>query len=62
MAKRELYAANGVPFYLILDTEDKSALLLSLDSDGTYREIPPEAPFELHPGGLIQLSVAPLFV
>ncbi len=62
VAKRELYAANGVPFYLILDPEDKSALLLSLDSDGTYREIPPESAFELHPGCLVQLSVAPLFV
>ena len=61
VAKRELYAANGVPFYLILDPEDKSALLLSLDDDGTYREIPPEAPFELHPGCRLQLEVAPFF-
>jgi Uma2 family endonuclease len=62
VAKRELYAANGVPFYLILDPEDRSALLLSLDPDGTYRELPPEDPFEIHPGCVLQLEVAPLFV
>jgi Uma2 family endonuclease len=62
IAKRELYAANGVPFYLILDPEDRSALLLSLDPDGSYRELPPEDPFEIHPGCVLQLDVAPLFV
>lgn len=62
IAKRELYAANGVPFYLILDPEDRSALLLSLDSDGTYRKLPPEDPFEIHSGCVLQLDVAPLFV
>ena len=62
VAKRELYAANGVPFYLILDPEDRSALLLSLDPDGTYRELPAEDPFEIHPGCALQLDVAPLFV
>ena len=56
------YASNGVPFYLILDPEDCSALLLSLDPDGTYRELPPEDPFEIHPGCVLQLDVAPLFV
>ena len=62
VAKRELYAANGVPFYLILDPDDKSALLLSLGDDGTYREIPPEEPFEIHPGCRLELKIAPLFV
>ena len=62
VAKRELYAANGVPFYLILDPDDKSALLLSLGDEGTYREIPPEEPFELHPGCRLELKIAPLFV
>ncbi len=61
-AKRDLYAANGVPFYLIVDPDDKSALLLSLGSDGVYRELPPEDPFEIHPGCVLQLEVAPLFV
>jgi len=42
--------------------EDRSALLLSLDPDGTYRELPPEDPFEIHPGCVLQLEVAPLFV
>ncbi|HQZ27054.1 MAG TPA: Uma2 family endonuclease [Verrucomicrobiales bacterium] len=60
-AKRELYAANGVPFYLILDPDDKSALLLTLKSDGSYGELAPEEPFELHPGCRLQLEVAPLF-
>ncbi len=60
-AKRELYAANGVPFYLILDPEDKSALLLSLTGDGSYGELPPEEPFELHPGCRLKLEVAPIF-
>ena len=62
VAKRELYAANGVPYYLILDPEDKSALLLSLGGDGAYREIPPEEPFELHPGYRLEFRIAPLFV
>ncbi len=61
-AKRDLYAANGVPFYLILDPDDKSALLLQLGSDGVYRELPPEGPFELHPACVLQFEVAPLFV
>ena len=61
VAKRELYASEGVPFYLILDPEDQSALLLELGDDGAYREIPPESPFEPHPGCQIQLKVAPLF-
>lgn len=62
IAKRELYAANGVPFYLILDPENRSAMLLSLDRDGSYRELPPEDPFEIHPGCVLRLEVAPLFV
>jgi Uma2 family endonuclease len=62
VAKRELYAANGVPFYLILDPEDRSALLLSLDPDGIYRELAPEEAFEIHPGCVLQLDVAALFV
>ncbi|NLT69969.1 MAG: Uma2 family endonuclease [Verrucomicrobiaceae bacterium] len=62
IAKRELYAANGVPFYLILDSEDKSALLLSLGGDGTYRESLVEDPFEIHPGCVLRLEIAPLFV
>jgi len=60
-AKRELYALHGVPFYLILDPEAKSATLLQLDSEGAYRDVAPEEPFELHPGCNLQLEVAPLF-
>lgn len=59
--KRELYASSGVPFYLILDPDEKSALLLQLDEEGTYREIPPAEPFELHPGCRIQLDPPALF-
>jgi len=62
VAKRELYAANGVPFYLILDPEDRSARPLSLDPDGTYRELPPESSIGIHPGCSLQLEVPPLFV
>jgi Uma2 family endonuclease len=61
VAKRELYASEGVPHYLILDPEDKSALLLQLGEDGTYREIAPESSFELHPGCKVELSIGPLF-
>jgi Uma2 family endonuclease len=61
VAKRELYASEGVPFYLILDPEDNSALLLELGEDAAYREIAPESSFELHPGCQIQLSIGPLF-
>lgn len=60
-AKRQLYSASGVPFYLILDPEEKSATLLQLDDKGTYRDLPSEEPFELHPGCELKLSVAPLF-
>jgi len=60
-AKRDLYAANGVPFYLIVDPEGRSALLLSLDGKGTYRELPPETPFELHPGCVMRLEIPALF-
>lgn len=59
--KRELYASNGVAYYLILDPDEKSALLLQLDEEGTYREIPPAEPFELHPGCRIQLDPPALF-
>lgn len=61
VAKRQLYAANSVPFYLILDPGDQSALLLELGEDSTYHEIPPESSFAPHPGCPIQLSLAPLF-
>ncbi|MCB1230736.1 MAG: Uma2 family endonuclease [Verrucomicrobiae bacterium] len=61
VAKRELYAANGVPYYLILDPENRSALMLSLDDEGTYREQSPEEAFEIHPGCELRLQVAPLF-
>lgn len=60
-AKRELYAVNRVPFYLVVDPEEKSATLLKLDEEGTYRDLPPEEAFELHPGCSLKLSVAPLF-
>lgn len=61
VSKRDLYASEGVPFYLILDPEDQSALLLELGEDGTYREIPADSKFELHPGCQIQLTIEPLF-
>ena len=61
VAKRDLYASAGVPFYLILDPENRSALLLKLDEEGTYREIPPQESIEIHPGCRIQFDVAPLF-
>ena len=61
VAKRERHAANGVPYYLIRDPEDRSALLLSLDADGTYCELPPEDPSEIHSVCAVQLEVAPLF-
>ncbi len=46
--KRELYAVNGVAFYLIADPDNKSLTLLHLDENGTYREIPDEKAFQLH--------------
>ncbi len=61
VAKRELYAVNGVPHYLVLDPENRSALLLALDEDGTYRELAPDSPFEIHPGCQLRIEVAPLF-
>ncbi len=61
-AKRELYATNGVPFYLIVDPEARSLVLLELGQEGNYHELPPESPFEIHPGGSLQLEIAPLFV
>lgn len=61
VAKRDLYASAGVPFYLVLDPENRSALLLKLDEEGTYREIPPQESIEIHPGCRIQFDVAPLF-
>lgn len=61
VAKRELYAANGVPYYLIVDPEERGALLLVLGEDGNYREEPGETEFEIHPGCRIALQIPELF-
>ncbi len=39
--KRDLYASQGIKFYLVVDPDDGSARILELDQ-GTYREIPAE--------------------
>jgi Uma2 family endonuclease len=61
VAKRDLYAANGVPFYLIVDPEDRNARLLVLQDGGGYREEPGGTPFELHPGCRFELRIPALF-
>jgi len=61
VAKRELYAASGVIFYLIVDPEERSAQLLEW-KEGSYAERPADAPFELHPGCRLHLEIASLFV
>ncbi|HRQ89463.1 MAG TPA: Uma2 family endonuclease [Bacteroidia bacterium] len=60
VAKRELYATSGVPYYLIVDPEERSATLLEL-AEGTYRERAADEPFELHPGCAVQLEISALF-
>lgn len=60
-SKRELYAREGVPFYLILDPDDQSAILLELEEKGSYRERSAEEPFELHPGCVLKLDVDAVF-
>ncbi len=60
VAKRELYATSGVPSYLIVDPEERSATLLEL-AGGTYRERPAHEPFELHPGCAVRLEIPALF-
>lgn len=62
VAKRELYAANGVPYYLIVDPEERGALLLVLGENGDYREVSGETEFEIHPGCRIELQIPALFV
>jgi len=61
VAKRELYAVNGVPHYLVLDPEQGEARLLALDEEGEYHDMTPDRPFETHPGCEIRLDVASLF-
>lgn len=61
VAKRELYAANGVPFYLVVDPDERSATLLRLEG-GSYAEESADSPFELHPGCVLQLDLPALFV
>lgn len=61
VSKRELYAANGVKFYLIVDPENKSVVLLQLDEEGTYREVNPDRPFTIHSECSLQISQEGLF-
>ena len=61
VAKRELYAANGVPFYLIVDPDERGATLLRLEG-GSYAEESADSPFELHPGCELRLDLPALFV
>lgn len=61
VAKRELYAVEGVPFYLLIDPEERSLVLLARDEAGVYREIPAEKPFDLHPGCTLQFDGSELF-
>ncbi len=60
IAKRELYAANGVPYYLIVDPEERSARLLVL-AEGAYREEPGDGLCEIHAGSRIELQIPALF-
>ncbi|MDF1737827.1 MAG: Uma2 family endonuclease [Verrucomicrobiales bacterium] len=60
-AKRELYAVEGVPIYLVVDPTDESILILELDGEGTYRELNPSDSFELHEGCVLKLDQAALF-
>lgn len=48
--------------YSGVDPDDRSLLLLRMDKEGNDHELPPESPFEIHPGGSLQLEIAPLFV
>ncbi|MEX2579002.1 MAG: Uma2 family endonuclease [Verrucomicrobiales bacterium] len=61
VAKRELYAANAVPFYLIVHPDERSALLLEW-KEGSYTERTADAPVQLHPGCNLSLEIASLFV
>jgi len=59
--KRELYAVEGVAFYLIADPEGARATLLRLDGEGTYREIPAGEPFDLQPGCTVAFDPTAFF-
>lgn len=61
VSKRELYAANGVAFYLIVDPENKSVVLLKLDEEGTYREVGTDQPFSIHSNCSLRISPEELF-
>jgi len=60
VAKRALYAANGVPHYLVVDPDARSVQRLQL-ADDAYLERPADEPFELHPGCVLALEVPALF-
>ena len=59
--KRELYAVNGVAFYVIADLDNRSLTLLQLDDKGTYREIPDDQPFQLRDNCTLVFDAAAVF-
>lgn len=61
VAKRDLYAENGVSYYLIIDPDKESIVLLELDSEGTYREISSHNPFPVHDGCSLKIDGKGLF-
>ncbi|MEO0414938.1 MAG: Uma2 family endonuclease [Verrucomicrobiota bacterium] len=60
-AKKELYAKNGVKFYLIVDHETQNFISLMLDPEGTYRERPITDPLELHRECSISIEPSVIF-
>ena len=58
--KKELYAAEGVKFYLIVDPENQKLTTYKLD-DGEYEEISEGEPIPVHDECEISISAADIF-
>ncbi len=59
-AKRELYATEGVKYYLIFDPDDNSAQFFQRE-EGTYRPIPTSSELRLDDDCVVYLKVDDIF-